>query len=141
MNIGSACHIAKDVVIDAQSSLAAWLYLLGGVPRCEKLPVVMCFHGSGFVYSALSSIHSRFLNALVGRGRCGRRRRVRRLLPRAVAPAHPLLAAYYDAWVALGWTVVSCSASGGPEPWLVKHGNTASIFVAGNSAGANIAPD
>uniref|UniRef100_A0A0D3H1B8 Alpha/beta hydrolase fold-3 domain-containing protein n=1 Tax=Oryza barthii TaxID=65489 RepID=A0A0D3H1B8_9ORYZ len=58
---------SKDVVIDAQSgSLAARLYLPGGVPRCEKLPVVVYFHGGGFVvHSAFSRVHSRFLNALV----------------------------------------------------------------------------
>jgi acetyl esterase/lipase len=127
---------SKDVVIDAQSGgLAARLYLPGGVPRCEKLPVVVYFHGGGFVvHSAFSRVHSRFLNALVAAAGV-----VAVSVDYRLAPEHPLPAAYDDAWAALRWTVASCSASGGPEPWLAEHGDAARIFVAGDSAGANIA--
>nr|CAB3467459.1 unnamed protein product [Digitaria exilis] len=50
---------------------------------------------------------------------------------------HPLPAAYDDAWAALKWTVSNCLS--GPEPWLANHGNATHIFLAGDSAGGNIA--
>nr|CAB3481242.1 unnamed protein product [Digitaria exilis] len=62
-----------------------------------------------------------------------------------VAPLkHPVPAAYEDAWAALCWAVSSCctAAGSGPgteEPWLSIHGDVARLFVAGDSAGANIA--
>ncbi|RLN12591.1 putative carboxylesterase 7 [Panicum miliaceum] len=54
-----------------------------------------------------------------------------------LAPEHPLPAAYDDAWAALQWTVSSCLS--GPEPWLADHGDAKRIFLAGDSAGGNIA--
>ncbi|KAM0822367.1 hypothetical protein ACQ4PT_071538 [Festuca glaucescens] len=47
-----------------------------------------------------------------------------------------------DAWAALRWTLASCasdSAGQDQEPWLAEHGDAARLFVAGDSAGANIA--
>uniref|UniRef100_A0A0E0LVW2 Alpha/beta hydrolase fold-3 domain-containing protein n=1 Tax=Oryza punctata TaxID=4537 RepID=A0A0E0LVW2_ORYPU len=125
---------SKDVVIDAQSGLAARLYLPGEVPGLEKLPVIVCIHGGGFVvHSAFSRVHSRFLNTLVAAEGV-----VAVSVDYSLAPEHPLPTAYDDAWPALGWTVASCSSSG-QEPWLAEHGDTARLFVASDSAGANIA--
>ncbi|KAL5201526.1 hypothetical protein ABZP36_035880 [Zizania latifolia] len=50
-----------------------------------------------------------------------------------LAPEHPLPAAYDDSWAALQW---AASAQG---VWIADHGDTARLFVAGDSAGANIA--
>ncbi|KAF0908547.1 hypothetical protein E2562_026335 [Oryza meyeriana var. granulata] len=125
---------SKDVVIDAKSGLAVRLYMPGDVPRCKKLPVVVYFHGGGFVvHSAFSDVHSRFLNALVAAAGV-----VAVSVDYRLSPEHPLPAAYDDAWTALGWTLASCSASS-PEPWLAEHGDAARLFVVGDSAGANIA--
>ncbi|TVU09809.1 hypothetical protein EJB05_43305, partial [Eragrostis curvula] len=50
-----------------------------------------------------------------------------------LAPEHLLPAAYDDAWAALNW------AASGADPWLSEHGDRDRVFVAGVSAGANIA--
>jgi len=50
-----------------------------------------------------------------------------------LAPEHPLPAAYEDSWAALNWAV------SGADPWLSAHGDPGRVFVAGGSAGANIA--
>ncbi|KAJ1268851.1 hypothetical protein BS78_07G165000 [Paspalum vaginatum] len=134
---------SKDVAIDAGTGLAARLYIptdaLGvrGGHEPEKLPLLVYFHGGAFVVqSAFSGAHAPFLNALVSAARV-----VAVSVDYRLAPEHPVPAAYDDAWAALRWAVESCGAevSSGQEPWLAAHGDAARVFVAGDSAGANIA--
>ncbi|KAH9620567.1 hypothetical protein KSS87_002104, partial [Heliosperma pusillum] len=47
----------------------------------------------------------------------------------------PLPAAYDDSWAALDWVR---SGLAGAEPWLSQHVDPARVFLAGDSAGANI---
>ncbi|TKW10768.1 hypothetical protein SEVIR_6G188700v4 [Setaria viridis] len=132
---------SRDVAIDAGAAgLAARLYVPSDVlgrPE-EKLPVLIYFHGGAFaVHSAFSGAHFPFLNALVSAARV-----VAVSVDYRLAPEHPLPAAYDDAWAALGWAVASCAAAAGSgpgDPWLSAHGDAARLFVAGDSAGANIA--
>ena len=56
-----------------------------------------------------------------------------------LAPEHPLPAAYDDAWAALSWVLENARPGGGGEPWLSKHGDASRLFLAGDSAGGNIA--
>ncbi|GJM98594.1 hypothetical protein PR202_ga15619 [Eleusine coracana subsp. coracana] len=53
-----------------------------------------------------------------------------------LAPEHPLPAAYDDCWAALRWAV--SSARDNDDEWAAAHGDTARVFVAGDSAGGNI---
>ncbi|KAF8654410.1 hypothetical protein HU200_061593 [Digitaria exilis] len=113
---------SKDVVVDATFGLAARLYIPSDALTTSgaRLPILVYFHGGAFsIHSAFSATHSRFLNALVSASR---------------AVAHPLPAAYDDAWAALRWAV-----SRTEEPWLSAHADVARLFVAGDSAGANMA--
>ncbi|OEL22933.1 putative carboxylesterase 2, partial [Dichanthelium oligosanthes] len=50
---------------------------------------------------------------------------------------HPLPAAYDDSWAALRW--VLASAADGSDPWLSQYGDLSRLFLAGDSAGGNIA--
>ncbi|KAG2611212.1 hypothetical protein PVAP13_4KG141310 [Panicum virgatum] len=50
-----------------------------------------------------------------------------------LAPEHPLPAGYTDSLRALEWAVA------GGDPWLSQHGDLARVFLAGESAGRNIA--
>nr|CAB3483250.1 unnamed protein product [Digitaria exilis] len=130
---------SKDVAIDAASGLAARLYIpSNALGTSEKLPLLVYFHGGAFcIHSAFSAAHFRFLNALVSAARV-----VAVSVDYRLAPEHPVPAAYDDAWAALRWAVSSCCAAAGSaaeEPWLSVHGDVARLFVAGDSAGANIA--
>ncbi|GFY86881.1 alpha/beta-Hydrolases superfamily protein [Actinidia rufa] len=53
------------------------------------------------------------------------------------SPEHPLPAAYEDSWAALQW-VASHSGGGGSEAWLKESVDFGRVFLAGDSAGANI---
>ncbi|KAK1607469.1 hypothetical protein QYE76_031142 [Lolium multiflorum] len=127
----------KDVAIDADAGLAARLYLPKAIPTTQKLPVLVYFHGGAFaVHTAFSAVHHRFLNALVAAAGV-----VAVSVDYRLVPEHPLPAAYDDAWAALRWTLARCAGrdQDQEEPWLAEHGDAARVFVAGDSAGANIA--
>nr|ACG31893.1 gibberellin receptor GID1L2 [Zea mays] len=122
---------SKDVVVDSDAGVYVRLYLpdtATGSDDSKKLPVLVYFHGGGFVtHSAASPPYQSFLNTLAAKAG---------LLIVSVnyrlAPEHPLPAGYEDSFRALRWT-----ASGSGDPWLSHHGDLGRIFLAGDSAGGN----
>ncbi|KAL6661278.1 hypothetical protein ACP70R_000662 [Stipagrostis hirtigluma subsp. patula] len=141
----SATGVAsRDVVVDAAAGLAVRLYLptlpANGTGRTSggKLPLVVFYHGGAFVTeSAFSPTYHRYLNALVSKARV-----LAVSVEYHLAPEHRLPTAYDDAWAALrsatGW-VIGNARPGGAEPWLSRHADLSRLFLAGDSAGGNIA--
>jgi acetyl esterase/lipase len=136
---------SRDAVVDAAAGLAVRLYLprlatnrtAAGTAEtdddCELLPLVVFFHGGAFVTeSAFSPTYHRYLNALASRARV-----LAVSVAYRLAPEHRLPAAYDDAWAALRWTLAN--ARSGPDPWLSRHVDLTRLFLAGDSAGGNIA--
>ncbi|PKA55465.1 putative carboxylesterase 13 [Apostasia shenzhenica] len=125
---------SKLAVVDPATPVFACLYLPPNPPPATsppaaKLPLLVYFHGGGFcIESAFSDTYHPHLTALAARAR---------LLVVSVdyrlAPEHPLPAAYDDCWAAVQW-----AASSG-DPWIADHADSGRIFVAGDSAGGNIA--
>lgn len=60
------------------------------------------------------------------------------LISLRLAPEHPLPTCYEDTWEAVKW-VASHANGHGPESWLNHHADFGRVFLAGDSAGANIA--
>ncbi|GJN33768.1 hypothetical protein PR202_gb22391 [Eleusine coracana subsp. coracana] len=131
---------SKDVVIDNSTGLAARMYLppppSGGKKKkdLEKLPVLAFFHGGAFVIeSAFTPVYHDYLNAVAAKARV-----VAVSVEYRLAPEHRLPTAYEDSWQALNW-VASKHSGSGSDPWLRDRGNLSRLFLAGDSAGANIA--
>ncbi|PKA50120.1 putative carboxylesterase 2 [Apostasia shenzhenica] len=123
--------VSKDVTVDLSTGVTARLYLpsLADGDSTKKLPVLVYFHGGAFcLESAASPIYHRHLNTLAF---------ITPVLAVSVdyrlAPEHPLPVAYEDSWATLRW-VFSLA-----DPWLAEHGDPKRIFLAGDSAGGNIA--
>ncbi|CAN6217954.1 unnamed protein product [Urochloa humidicola] len=130
---------SKDVVIDRGTGLAARMYLppaaKGNNKEKDRLPVLVFYHGGAFVIeSAFTPLYHAYLNAVISKARA-----VAVSVEYRLAPEHRLPAAYDDSWRALNW--VARNAASGPEPWLRDRGNLSRLFVAGDSAGGNIAHD
>ncbi|CAN6221784.1 unnamed protein product [Urochloa humidicola] len=129
---------SKDVTINPATNVSVRLYLppIAAAGAAAKLPVVVYFHGGGFmVESADSAPYHRYLNALAARAGA-----VVVSVDYRRVPEHRLPAAYDDSWTALSWTLAAARGSASPpEPWLAEHGDPARVFLAGDSAGANIA--
>ncbi|CAN6235180.1 unnamed protein product [Urochloa humidicola] len=124
---------SRDVPISPSSFVR--LYLPPGASddkkKNAKLPVVVYFHGGGFVMgSAASSVYHRFLNDLAAAVPA-----VAVSVDYRLAPEHALPAAYEDSLAALKWALSSSAAA---DPWLAAHGDRARVFLAGDSAGGNI---
>lgn len=119
---------SKDVDLGAYS---ARLYLppSAAAGTAAKLPVIVYVHGGGFVAeSAKSPNYHRFLNDLTSA--CPA---LGVSLDYRLAPEHPLPAAYDDCLDALRWVLSAA------DPWVAAHGDLGRVFVAGASAGGNIA--
>jgi len=137
---------SRDVVVDAAAGLAVRLYLPSLATNCTgttvtdddgcgrgRLPLLVFYHGGAFVTeSAFSPTYHRYLNALVSRARV-----LALSVEYHLAPEHRLPTGYDDAWAALRWALTN--ARSGPDPWLWRHADLARLFLAGDSAGGNIA--
>jgi acetyl esterase/lipase len=131
---------SKDVVINPSSGLWARLYLPSALPsagRQDKLPVVVYYHGGAFVIGSTANRPTHeYLNRLAADAN------VLIVSPEyRLAPEHPLPTAHDDSWEALRWVASHATTTweGPAEPWLVEHGDLTRVFLAGVSAGGNIA--
>ncbi|TYG41760.1 hypothetical protein ES288_D12G201300v1 [Gossypium darwinii] len=120
----------KDFVIDNFTNVWARFY----VPKSNwKLPLVVYFHGGGFCAgSAAWSCYHEFLGKLAAKAGC-----LIVSINYRLAPENPLPAAYDDGVKCLMW--LKQEALKGSSEWWSKQCNLCSVFLAGDSAGANIA--
>uniref|UniRef100_A0ACD5XTA2 Uncharacterized protein n=1 Tax=Avena sativa TaxID=4498 RepID=A0ACD5XTA2_AVESA len=125
---------SKDVVLDPGTGLSARLFLPARSAPADpsennkKLPVLVFFHGGGFlVESAVSPLYHGYAASLAAAAGV-----LAISVEYRLAPEHPVPAAYDDAWAALRW------AAEARDAWLADHGDGARIFLAGDSAGGNV---
>jgi acetyl esterase/lipase len=122
---------SRDVVIDPANNVTARLYL-PSFRSSARSPVLVYFHGGAFVVeSAFTPIYHAYLNTLAARAGV-----VAVAVNYRLAPENPLPAAYDDSWSALKWVLANAAGS---DPWLSQYGDLSRLFLAGDSAGGNIA--
>ncbi|KDP25940.1 hypothetical protein JCGZ_22845 [Jatropha curcas] len=125
---------SKDVLYCPQHNLSSRLYLPKPSTPNKKLPLLVYFHGGGFfIETAFSPTYHNYLNQLVAEANI-----IVVSVDYRRAPEHHLPAAYDDSWTALKW-VASHFNGNGPETWLNEYADLGKVFLAGDSAGANIA--
>ncbi|PSS19757.1 Carboxylesterase [Actinidia chinensis var. chinensis] len=124
---------SKDTMITPEAGVFARLYRPSNTPNSQKLPLVVYFHGGAFFISSISDPkYHHSLNVLVAKAKI-----ILISVDYRRAPEHPLPAAYEDSWAALQW-VASHASGGGVESWLKGKVDFSKVFLAGDSAGANI---
>lgn len=123
---------SRDMVIDSVTNTWARFY----VPTSQhKLPLLVYFHGGGFcVGSAAWSCYHDFLARLSSKVGC-----VIMSVDYRLAPENPLPAAYDDGLKALMWVKQQVLHKQQNSEWWSTKCNFSSVFLAGDSAGANIA--
>ncbi|XP_057765730.1 probable carboxylesterase 6 [Salvia miltiorrhiza] len=126
-DLGVTC---RDTIVDKYTNIWARIY----VPTAaNKLPLLLYFHGGGFCVGAASwSCYHDYLAKLAAIAGCAVVSVNYRL-----APEHPLPAAYDDGVKAAVWAKQQ-EFTGASEWWAGKC-DFSRIFLAGDSAGANIA--
>ena len=124
---------SKDVQICPESGISARIFIPGTIHSGEKVPLLVYFHGGGFlVGSPFCPTYHNFSASLVNEANI-----VVVSVDYRLAPEHPLPTAYEDSWAALKWAV-SHSDDSGPEAWLNEHADLGRVFLGGDSAGGNI---
>lgn len=126
---------SKDVVVSPDNNVSARLFLPGGVEKDEKLPVLVYIHGGAFVIeSAFSSQYHSYMSSVAAEAKV-----LALSVEYRLAPEHPIPACFEDSWAALKWVESHAKDRQGPEPWINNHADFTRIYVAGDSAGGNIA--
>ncbi|KAK7280029.1 hypothetical protein RJT34_25091 [Clitoria ternatea] len=124
--------LTKDAPINQAKNTFARIFLpREALDHKLKLPLIVYFHGGGFVlFSAASDFFHHFcvnlanhLNSIVVS------------VEYRLAPEHRLPAAYEDAVDALHWIKTQSNTN----DWLKSHADYSNCFLMGSSAGANIA--
>ncbi|EEF45629.1 probable carboxylesterase 17 [Ricinus communis] len=124
---------AKDVFIDKLTNLWARIYL----PSCPgtRLPLLVYFHGGGFcVGSAAWICYHEFLVNLASKAGC-----IIISINYRLAPENRLPAAYDDGTNTLMWLKQQVLIGSAEHKWWLSQCNFSNLFLAGDSAGANIA--
>ncbi|KAF8112464.1 hypothetical protein N665_0064s0091 [Sinapis alba] len=100
----------------------------------KKLPLLIYFHGGAFIMeTAFSPAYNAFLTSTVSAADC-----IALSVDYRRAPEHPIPIPYEDSWDAVKWVFTHIAGSG-PEDWVNDHADFRRVFIAGDSAGANIA--
>ncbi|KAJ4977751.1 hypothetical protein NE237_008531 [Protea cynaroides] len=127
---------SKDVVISPDSGVSARIFLPDLTHTNQKLPLLIYFHGGGFCVGSPSNYaYHHTLNSIVAESNV-----IAVSVDYRLAPEHPIPACYDDSWAALQWALShSMAQKQEAEPWLTNHVDFDRVFLAGDSAGANIA--
>ncbi|KAJ7958136.1 alpha/beta-Hydrolases superfamily protein [Quillaja saponaria] len=130
--------MSKDMVIIPETGVSARLYRPNFTnPVEQKLPLLIYFHGGAYCISSPSDpLYHNSINQLVAKANV-----VAVSVGYRLAPEHPLPASYEDSWAALQWVASHTrrNDSEGLEEWLKDYVDFERVFLAGDSAGANIA--
>ncbi|PRQ53117.1 putative carboxylesterase [Rosa chinensis] len=125
---------ARDVVIDNFTNLWGRIYVPSH-PAANNLSVLVYFHGGGFcVGSAAWSCYHEFLSNLACKASC-----VIVSVNYRLAPENRLPAAYDDGVNAVMWVKQQALSQSCEQKWWLSRCNLSSLFIGGDSAGANIA--
>ncbi|OMP08692.1 Alpha/beta hydrolase-3 [Corchorus olitorius] len=130
---------SKDITISEIPPISARIYLPKQVEveETQKVPLLVYFHGGGFCFeSAFSFVETKFMNRLAYHAKA-----VVISIEYRLAPEHPLPIPYEDCWTGLQWVVSHSSDHeiDNKESWLTNYVNFDRVYVAGDSAGANLA--
>ncbi|KAK7292539.1 hypothetical protein RJT34_15390 [Clitoria ternatea] len=126
--------LSKDIPLNAAANTSLRLFLPHPPPP-TKLPLILHFHGGGFIfYHPSSLIFHQSSSALSA------------ALPAVIAsldyrlcPEHRLPAAYDDALDLILWAQAQAQNPAQADPWIRDHVDFSKCFLMGSSAGGNIA--
>ncbi|CAL5000170.1 unnamed protein product [Urochloa decumbens] len=124
---------SRDVPLDASLGTNLRLYLPNPAPPPPtKLPVVLFFHGGGFVlFSPATAFYHAHCEAMAAAVPC-----LVASLDYRLAPERRLPAAYDDAASALAWLLGGAART---DPWVAAHADLSRCYVMGSSSGGNMA--
>lgn len=128
--------VSKDILVVPETGVTGRLYRPNSTPpTANKLPLLVYFHGGAFCISSASDpLYHTSLNNLVAEANV-----VALSVNYRLAPEHPLPTAYQDSWSAIQWVAdASRAKQHHQEDWIRDNVDFDRVFLAGDSAGANL---
>ncbi|KAK1399605.1 Alpha/beta hydrolase-3 [Heracleum sosnowskyi] len=127
---GHSSVLSKDILINPENG--TWFRIF--IPRqvlnsTQKLPVLVYYHGGGFVFMSAASTTNHYFCAKIA----SQLHVMVASIEYRLAPEHRLPAAYDDAIEALHCIKIS------QDIWLRQYADLCNCFLGGSSAGGNIA--
>ncbi|KAM6584932.1 hypothetical protein CsatB_011934 [Cannabis sativa] len=125
--------ISKDFPLNSATGTFLRAFKPNPLPTSPNLPVILYFHGGGFIAFSATSLpyHKSCADSAV------QLRALVLSLEYRLAPEHRLPAAYDDAVEALRW-IAAVAGGVSAEPWLSECADFTKCFVMGSSAGGNM---
>uniref|UniRef100_A0A1J3GA45 Putative carboxylesterase 4 n=1 Tax=Noccaea caerulescens TaxID=107243 RepID=A0A1J3GA45_NOCCA len=129
--------VSKDVVYSPEHNLSVRLFLphkATELPAGSKIPLLVYIHGGAWIIgSPFETIYHNFLTEVVKSANC-----LAVSIQYRRAPEDPIPAAYEDSWSAIQWIFSHSDRYGGSVDWIKKYADFDRVFLAGDSAGANM---
>ncbi|KAL3621171.1 hypothetical protein CASFOL_036083 [Castilleja foliolosa] len=130
--------LSIDIQISTNPNISARIYRPDNA-TWNKLPLLVYFHGGAFfTESAFSPTYHNFTNSLVANSNV-----IAVSVNYRLAPENLLPIGYQDSWRALKWIFSHNNNNNNKSDeaimWLKKYVNFSKVYVAGDSAGGNIA--